>query len=349
MVSACIVLVGISYLMLNVLSGMVITPKTPVEEVSLAGELAVPLEGAEIFSMQVSVDGRFLAYTATKESVGGAVLRVVELETGDRVAFEQEIYGGKIAWLGNTSFIVYEDGRDINLLDVETGARNNLTASPEQDSDPIPSPDGRYILWTILQEGANGESPSFWLMRADGTEKEFLAEAQALAVWDSSGGRVMSRHDIAISEGGEASRYFLQTAVLGKQGWEQYVECDGEVSFIWWPSRDTVLYVGPLLIKGQDVIKGVWSRAEQPDRVKKVASTDGLGFEESHYSFYPSRVDEQLAYVGVKGLEYLDYEERVIYRYTNLEARTPLAWNEAANEIFYIGPDGIYRVGVGGE
>ncbi len=74
--------------------------------------------------------------------------------------------------MGNTSFIVYEDGGDINLLDVETGARNNLTASPELDSDPIPSPDGRYILWTILQEGADGEGPGFWLMRADGTEKK---------------------------------------------------------------------------------------------------------------------------------------------------------------------------------
>ncbi len=107
------------------------------------------------------------------------------------------------------------------------------------------------------------------------------------------------------------------------------MECDGEVSYIWWPSRDTVLYVGPMLVKEQDVVKGVWSRAEQPDKVKKVASTDGLGFEASHYSFYPSRAEEQLAYVGVKGLEYLDYEERVIYRYTNLEARTPLAWNES--------------------
>ncbi len=70
MVAACIVLVGISYLMLDVLSGMVITPKTPVEEVAREGELAVPLEGAEMLSMQVSVDGRFLAYIATRQSGG---------------------------------------------------------------------------------------------------------------------------------------------------------------------------------------------------------------------------------------------------------------------------------------
>jgi hypothetical protein len=349
MIAACVVLVGISYLMLDVLSGMVITPRTPVVEISREGELAVPLDGAEVLSMQVSSDGRFLACTQKEQKGGSTALRVLELDPGGRTVYEQGINGVKLAWLGDTSSLVYEDGGDIYLLEVVTGVRNNLTASTELDSDPIPSPDGRYILWTVSSESMTGEEPSFWLMRADGAEKNFLAEAQSLAVWDSSGGRVMSRHDTAITAGGESSRYFLETAVPGRQGWEQYVECDGEVAYIWWPSRDTVLYVGPMLVKEQDVVKGVWSRAEQPDKVKKVASTDGLGFEASQYVFYPSRADELLAYAGVMGLEYLDYGERVIYRYPDLEVRAPLAWNESANEILYVGPDGIYRVGVGGE
>ncbi|MEW6553431.1 MAG: hypothetical protein AB1384_03985 [Actinomycetota bacterium] len=347
MVAACIVLVAISYLMLNVLSNMVITPKTTVEVVEREGELFLPLEGVEVLSMQISADGSYLACTL-KEQGGGTVLRVLGLGAGGRTVFEQGIGGVRIAWLGSTASLAYEDAGDIWLLDVTSLTRSNLTASPELDSEPIPSPDGRYILWTVASADSTGDEPAFWLMRADGSEKGFLAKAQPLAVWDASGGRVMSRRATAISAGGESSRYFLETAVPGKPGWEQFVECEGEVTFIWWPSRDTVLYVGPVLVKEQDVVKGVWTRAEQPDKFKKVASTDGLGFERSHYLFYPSRTEEWLAYVGIMGLEYLDYGERVIYRYPDLEACTPLAWNEDAEQLFYIGPRGIYRVEAGG-
>jgi hypothetical protein len=348
MVASCIVLVGISYLMLDILSGMVVTPKTRVKEMASEGVLFVPIEGGEILSMQVSGNGRLLAYIEMPVSGGSAVLRVAELDSDGRTIFEQEIGGKRLAWLGDTSDLVFEDGGDIHLLEAEAGEQENLTASPAYDSDPIPSPDGRYILWTVSPPAAAGEPSDFWLMQADGADKAFLAEAQALAVWDSSGGRVMSRHKTSISAGEGLYRYFLKTAVPGGQGWEHYADCDGEVSFIWWPSRDTVLYVGPLLVKEQDMVKGVWSRVEQPDRIKKVASTDGLGYSAAYYSFYPSRRDGRLVYVGEKGLEYLDYEERVIYRYPQLEARIPLAWNEVANEIYYVGPEGIYRVGAGG-
>lgn len=348
MVASCIVLVGISYLMLDILSGLIVTPKTPVREVGAEGDLVLPARDGEIVSMQASMDGRFLACIEAPQDGGGGLLRVVE--TGDaRVRLEKEIGGAGLAWLGGGSRLLYEDAGDIHVLDVETGEAENLTASPERDSNPIPSPDGRYILWTVLPSAETGEPPGFWLMRPDGTEKSYMAETQPLAVWDSSGGKIMSRRDLAVSAAGEGKRYMLQTAVPGKPGWEHYADCEGEVSFIWWPSRDTVLYVGPLLVKEQDVVKGVWFRAEQPDRTKKVASTDGLSYNTAYYSFFPSREGERLAYVGEKGLEYLDYEERVIYRYPQLEAGTPLAWNESAGEIFYTGPDGIYRVEVGDE
>jgi hypothetical protein len=347
-VASCIVLVGISYLMLDILSGMIVTPKTSVREVASRGDLLIPLEDVEILSMQVSADGRFLACVERPVSGGNAVLRVIEVGEGNRTVFEQEIDGMRLAWMGDAPHVVYEDGGDIYLLDVEAGERENLTASPEYDSDPIPSPDGRYIVWTVSSEAADSGSSDFWLMETDSGEKDFLAEAQVLAVWDSSGGRLMSRHDTAISGEGGNYRYFLQTAVPGRPGWENYADCEGDVRFIWWPSRDTVLYVGPLLVKEQHDVKGVWSRAEQPDRIKKVASTEGLGEDTSFYSFYPSRGDERLAYVGELGLEYLDYEERVIYRYTALKAMTPLAWNEAAGEIYYIGFEGIYHVEAAG-
>lgn len=347
MVASCAILVGISYFMLDILSGMVVTPKTQVKEVTAEGTLSVPLEDTEVRSMQVSGDGRLLAYIGGQPK-GSAVLRVVELGGGLRTAFSGEVDGAKLAWLGDTPYLVYEDGGDIQLLDVAQGASENLTASPAYDGNPIPSPDGRYILWTISQQGAS-ESPDFWVMDADGSGKTLLAEAQALAVWDPAGGKVISRHDTALSAADDDYRYFLQIAVPGREGWEYYVECDGEVRFIWWPAQDTVLYLAPIPIKGQDMVKGIWYRAEPPDVLKKVASTDGLGYDEAYYRFYPAREEERLAYVGEKGLEYMDYEERIIYRYPDLGAEAPLAWDEVANELYYTGPEGIYRVALGGE
>ena len=345
MVVACIMLVGISYLMLDILSGMVVTPKTRVEETAAAGTLIVPLHDTVIRCMQVSVDGRYLAYIEETEAGGNSVLQVIELDGERRDVFEKEIDGERLAWLGGSPGLVYEDDGDIHRLDAAVGTGENLTASPEYDNDPIPSPDGGYVLWTR----AFGGSSDFWVMGANGADKTIVADAQDLAVWDPVGLRVMSRSDTAAFSGEESDRDILQTAVPGQERWEVYAECEGEVEFIWWPARDTVLYVGPLAVKGGDVIKGVWSRVELPDRIKEVASTDGLGSDVSNYLFYPARDDELLAYVGENGLEYLDYEERIIHRYTSLEAEPPLAWNEADGELFYVGMDGIYLVELGEE
>ncbi|MDD3717437.1 MAG: hypothetical protein PHP28_02090 [Actinomycetota bacterium] len=349
MVASCILLVGISYFMLDILSGMIVVPKTKVKEIAGEGELVVPVEEAEVLCMQASADGRFLAFIGGTEGSEGAVLRVVGLDGDAGAVFEREISGRRLAWLGDTSRVAFEDADDIHLLDMDGTETRNLTESPEKDSDPIPSPDGRYILWTVSPAAASGDAPAFWLMGAEGEDKTFLAEAQDLAAWDTSGLGIISRRGTAVIGEEESYRHLLQTAVPGRRGWEHYADCEGEVYFIWWLREDTVLYVGPTFVKGQDRVKGTWSRVEPPDKIKRVASTDGLGYEISYYDFYPSRTDERLAYVGERGLEYLDHGERVIYRYTGLEARTPLAWNEAANEILFVGRGGIRRMGAGGD
>ena len=345
MVVACIVLVGISYIMLDILSGMVVTPKTQVEERADPGTLVVPLRDAAVRCMQVSGDGRYLAYIEETEAGGVFTLQVIELNGERSSIFEKGIDGEKLAWLGVSSELVYEDGGDIYSLDPASGTGENLTASPAYDSDPVPSPDGRYVLWTRTFEG----SSDFWVVGADGSDGTLLVDAQDLVVWDPAGSRIMSRRDPAASSGEEEGRDILQTAAPGQGRWEEYAECEGEVEFIWWLSPDTVLYVGPQTVKGGDAVKGVWSRIEPPDRIKKVASTEGLGSDVSYYLFYPSREKGLLAYVGEKGLEYLDYEERIIHRFISLEAEPPLAWNEADDALCYVGPDGIYMVEAGEE
>lgn len=344
MVASCIVLVGISYIILDILSGIVIVPKTDVEEVFGEGELLIPLVEAEIRSLQVSGDGSYLAFIAERSSDRSATLRVFELEGGPREVHMQDIEGSELAWLGYSQSLVFEDRGDIYRLDLTQGTSDNLTASSAYDSDPLPSPDGRYILWTVDAEDPEGEGPGFWVMADDGSGKAFLAEKQDLAVWDPAGGMVISLRDDAGTGGEAANSCQLQTAAVGGAGWEDYALCDSEVRYIWWPAQDTVLCVGPESVKGEDVIKGVWIRVRRPEKIRKVASTEGLGQEEIYYVFYPSRTDQRVAYVGRKGLECFDYDARLIRRYPDLGARPPLAWNEIQGEVFFWGPEGIYSV-----
>ncbi len=341
---SCLVLVGISYIMLDVLSGLVVTPKTPVREISTEAQLIVPVEAGEIIYMQVSGDGRFIAYEERRVADGTVVLNVVASGDGQAASISRQVDGDSLSWLGETSSLAYEDGGDIYLLDVEDGAGTNLTSSEASDADPIPSPDGRYILWTVIPEDVSAEEAELWVMDADGSGQVLLAEFQNLPTWDPAGGKVASRGDTAISETEGSYRHTIQTAVLGREGWSYYGDADGDVRFIWWPLQDELLYISPESGDGDKEVRGVWTRVEPPEGLKRVASTDGLGYEEEYYRFYPARGEERVAYVGEEGLEVMDYAERVIYRYPAIRAEVPLAWDETRNDIYFSTPQGIYRL-----
>jgi WD40 repeat protein len=349
MLAVCGVLVGVSYLMLYILSGLIVAPKTPVQEIAGRGELVLSIEDDSVPSMQVSAGGRYIAFTTLADE-SQATLRVVDLTQDLEETQSLKISGQKLAWLGSSDLLVYGDQGDIHLMEVTRGTTSNLTASAAYDRDPEPSPDGRYILWTVYSEGEEPQEPELRVMNSDGSNPLTLAPLADLATWDPAGGRVISRANTAIPYGGEAYSQVLQSAVPGGSGWNYFTECDGEARYIWWPAQDELLYVSPQSTKGRDIVKGVWFQVRDPDALSKVASTDALSYEERYYHFYPSRTGKRLAYVGEKGLEYLDYEEKIIYRYTDItgiEPGTPLAWNEAAARIYYLGPGGIYGVPLG--
>jgi len=201
----------------------------------------------------------------------------------------------------------------------------------------------------VIAGGEGAEGAEFWVMDADGSNQRFLAEYQDLPTWDPAGGKVASRQAKALSAMEGSYRYTIQTAVPGTQGWSYYGEPDGEVRFIWWPLQDELLYVSPESGGGDEGVRGVWVRVEPPEGLKRVASTDGLSYEEAYYRFYPARGEERVAYVGEKGLEVMDYGERTIYRYAKIKAETPLAWDETRNELYFNTPQGIYRLELEGD
>lgn len=345
---SCGVLVGIGYLMLDILSGLVMTPKTPMRQVENEGELVIPLGERRLVSMQSSSDGRFLAYVDRGAEGGEAALNVVEPDRGPEAVFSRAVKGERLAWLGASHALVYEDGGDIHRLDIEGLVETNLTAGPELDREPLPSPDGRYILWTRSAPESGAGEAEFWIMNGDGSGQAFLAPRADLVTWNPVGGELASlRRPAALVEEGLGS--FLQTTMPGMGRWEIYLECEGEALFVWWPRMDELFYVSRLKTGGKDRPIGIWIQVGDPTEPKRVASTEGLGPEVPYYRFYPSRSGAKLAYVGEKGLECMDYDEKVVYRFTRLEAETPLAWNEEAGAIYYYGSGGIYRVSLKGE
>ena len=351
MLAAAGILVGMSYLMLDILSGMVVTPKTPVRERTAQGELAIPVDGGEVASMQVSANGRFLTYIESGAGQGQTTLKVAKIGEDNPPVFTQNIRGSTLAWLGNSGYLVYEDGGDIYRLDIEDGTQLNLTSSEEYDDRPLPSMDGDYILWTRSPQQAGAGEVEFWTMRSDGSEQKLLAPEADLPTWAPEGIELLSRHDKTTATEDHADMHYIQKSRSGQSGWDFYTEGEGAVMYIWWPAQEDIYYVSQLFIEGQEKTKGVLFRVEREDpfEQKKVASTEGLGSDDQYYVFYPSRSGERLAYVGEKGLEVLDIEEKVITRFTALNAAVPLAWNEAMGEIFYVGPQGIYRVSLEGD
>lgn len=348
MLAGCGVLVGVSYLMLDVLSNMVVVPLTPVQQVSDPGEMIIPLPEGSLSSMQVSGDGHFIAYIINDSQGQKRYLEVIDPSQDRASVHSQPVQGWELAWLGMSDALVYEDQGDIVLLDISDGALRNLTQSTEYDSHPLPSPDGKSIMWTRQAAGASQMEAEFWLMDADGGDQRPLASGASLPVWNPSSEKILSRWEAAIPPADQGYRYFLQVAVDGGTGWRNYTDCGQKPLYLWWPDQARFYYVAPFSIQGQDRVRGVWFRVDNPESTAKIASTEGLSGEESYYQFYPSRKGQLLAYVGEKGLEYLDLQERIIYRLNQADARIPLAWDEASWHLYYLGGDGIYRVSVRG-
>jgi hypothetical protein len=347
MVAGCVVLVGVSYLMLELLSNVVAVPQTALTEIEDAGEKVLPVANADITAMQVSADGRFLAFIDRPDPARPAHLAIFELGGEPRQIMDRSIQGSLLAWTGSEDILLYEDMGDIWSWSASGGAVSNLTQSPEADSDPLPSPDGKTVLWT-RQAGPGQDQAEFWLMDPDGSDKRYLCSHGELATWSPSGDRVLARVDLLISPATESYRYLLETATDGRGEWDAYTDTDRKPLFLWWPPGQDFYYVAPYDAGGQTGVKGVWFRVDSPSSIKKVASTSALSADESFYRFYPSRSGQLLAYVGQKGLEYIDIQNRVIYRFTRTDAKAPVAWDEAGGLLYYCGGEGIYRVSMSG-
>ncbi len=346
MVASCVVLVGLSYYIASLMSGMVAIPRTPVKEYGGEGELLLSVS-REVLSMETSRDGRFLCLLMGGEQ-GENTLAVYDLEDGDareEAVFQRGVRGFRAAWVGTGHRLVFEDRGDLWSLDADAPGSPpfNLTASEEYDEDPIPSPRGDYILWTVSNIGSVDHR--FWVMRPDGTQKRYLAPRCDMVAWSPGGGRVISATS-TLSEGGGESKAacLLQEAWVGEEGWNFYLRCEEKVGYLWWPPGDDIYFLAPREMGG-DERRTVWFKVRPSGKVLREASTDGVTGNVPETAFFPEREGGRIAYLGEKGLEVMDVRRREVSRYPELEVSRPvLAWRESLGALLYLGPEGVYQL-----
>lgn len=340
MLASCFILVGLSYYLLNLFSGMVMAPRTPVEERQERGELLVPLE-EDIAWMEASLDGRFLAAISGSGGISGRLM-VLDLEEGGRTVWAGEMRGRRARWVGAFRILAFEDGGDILALDLETGEPElrGLVTGPEFEEGPLPSPDGRYILYKASNEEVRGVQLK--VLDLENGEEHSLGAGREPAAWDSTGTSLVCLMPLDTTGEGEG-RSILQEADVPAGAWVDRHPCEEKPRFLWWPGPGELYYVAPYR-RGEET-RAVWFLVQTSGEEEKKASTEGLEEDFSPDLFFPMRGGPLLAYRGSRGLEILDIRRGSIIRYPGAgKEDSPLAWREAANEILWWEPGGIYRL-----
>lgn len=342
MLASCFILVGLSYYLLNLFSAMVAAPRTPVEEREGRGELLLPVDG-ELIWMEASMDGRYLAAVVRGGEPTGELL-VLDLEEGCREVWRRKVRGDRAHWAGYGMFLVFEDGGDILALNLEHQPPEvvEVAAGPGYDEDPLPSPDGRRVLYKSTAGKGGGEE--FMVARLDESEEPLaLGPGEEPAAWDPTSTCLVCVVPTDGSVAGEGAKTMFQEADVRSGAWVDRYVCAEEARYLWWPETGAFLYVAPYTRGGET--RAVWFEVRPSGEEKKRFSTDGLEAGFSSRLFSPERGGTRLAYPGLKGLEILDIRRGVIVRYPQAAAPgVPLAWREDADEILWWEAGGIYRL-----
>jgi hypothetical protein len=350
MLVVAVVLVSISYLALKILSEVVVTPPTPVRELADQPRELLRLPGEEVIQLQVSPDGHWLAVITFRQPTGESFLRVYGLEVlktpggmdpTPALRYERAIKGYRLGWLNvpvvpTDASLVYEDAGDIFRLDLRSNFNPddifpepvNLTAgSPDLESDPLPSPDGRYILFKRAQLEEGGRL-AYWYMRSDGSDPRRVGPLPESPSWSPDATRLATYQEATRSETSRPNEYFLELVELSSGTGDPFAASNGETRYVNWLDDSTLVYVAMYITADLSEVRAVVYRTgtERGADEKGLGTLKSLRDPDAAYSFYLSRDRERLAYLGDKGLEYFDVAEERVYRETLVPYFSTLDW-----------------------
>jgi len=144
---------------------------------------ATPLySGKEVFTPVWSPDGREVAFTSGVDSLINAsvLVRPIDLSEPARLLYASEDWSGPDSWSPDGKKMIISQlknaergGRDLIILDLESGATEPFRDTPNDEEDGRFSPDGDWIAYTSNDLG----SYQIWVAPFDDSGSKFLVSA----------------------------------------------------------------------------------------------------------------------------------------------------------------------------
>jgi Tol biopolymer transport system component len=148
-----------------------------------ASRITNDVQGRNYRSLGVTADGRTLI-TVTKQTLsrietipaGGDTSRLTRLTSSE--ANQEGLYGFALTPDGRIVFSSYEGGQsDLWVMNPDGSGQRRLTSDAYWDSEPIVSPDGRYIVFAS-NRAKGGAVSQLWRMDIDGSNLTQLTSAE---------------------------------------------------------------------------------------------------------------------------------------------------------------------------
>ena len=166
----------------------------------------------------------------------------------------------------------------------------NLTAaSPDLETDPLPSPDGRYILFKRAQLEEGGRL-AYWYMR-DGSEARRVGPLPATPNWSPDATRLATYQEATRSETARPNEYFLELVELPSGIGDPFAASNGETRYVNWLDDSTLFYVAMYITVDLTEVKAVvYSVGAKSGAAEKGLGTlKSLDDPDQAYVFYLSR------------------------------------------------------------
>jgi hypothetical protein len=330
---ACLVLVGVGYYLLRLMSGVLTVDRAKVEERLGRGELLFPGEGQGLRGLSLSSASPLVAFIVS----GGE---------GDFLLVREGVPGGRevarlpcgedtlICWASHPERLVYGDSSGLFLGRVaeDGGLRVSRMTGPGGVAFPSCSPDGRWVAWADFSL----DPPLYRWASLEGGGGGSIPYGLGEPLWFPDGGAFLHRG----GPGEMARALYRVDPVSGLE--ERWWELDRDPLFLWFSREGRLFY----LSRSEDwgYAGGLMVAEARPDKGdEKVLLASGS---------YPSEdpvlaVDpegKRVALLGREGLEILDLEAGVLYRYPEVTGVKEAAFHSRGGYLFYLDEQGIWRM-----
>lgn len=350
MLLSAVILVSISFMAIKLLSGVVVTPPTPLRELSNQPVESWSLPGETVTQLQVSPEGDRVALLSTNETTGEKLLRIYSLASQHELLLTRTVKGYRLGWLpvaGGPSSLVFEDAGGIWRLDGVDREPVVLAAGiPDFNSDPLPSPDGSWILWkkAVAEEGGR---VSMWIMKPDGSLQHKISDIRDYMAW-SPDSTALATYQQATHSTSSPNDYYIEKISLTGESGGLLAQSKGEVRYIDWLDPQAMLYVSMYIAADGSKVDGVVYKVILGEKVsqKALGTLKSLNDPKQAYVFYLSKERERLAYLGVNGLEFYDIAGQKVYRETLVPSFTALDWLPGGEGLIYARSGIIYTMKV---